>query len=275
MVGTPVKRYFQEIKGFKRGQDLFLYDANPAKGYDDDVNKAEIVFVSVPTPSSQSGAADLSHVNSVFEKFSGEKIIVIKSTVPPGATESLQKKYPGHKILFNPEFLTARLAWEDFIKPDRQIVGFTEKSIDAASLVLSLLPKAPFMSPWGINTYKQIQITATEAEMIKYASNVFYARKVNFANVLAGLAKKLGADYENVRLAMGADFRLGDAHLNVLHGGYRGFGGHCLPKDMEALIAVLEAQGLKNEAFLLKQDYEFNVKLLEEQGLSWEDVRKA
>src|SRR3989344_1213554 len=223
MVGSPVAKYFEEIKGLKRGESLFLFDTDPKKNFNDDINQAEIVFIAVPTPPAKDGSADLSALESSFKKLKGNKIAVIKSTVTPGTTESFQKKYPNHKILFNPEFLTARRAWEDFIKPDRQIVGFTNESVEAAYIVLSILPKAPFMSPWGINTNRWIHIDATEAEMIKYASNVQYARKVNFANIMSSLAQKLGANYENVRLAMGADFRIGGSHIDVAHGGYRGF----------------------------------------------------
>lgn len=280
MVGTPIARYFEERKGLKRGEDLFLFDADPEKNFNDDVNQADIIFVSVPTPPGEGGAADLSALKSVFQKLEGNpparagKVVVIKSTVTPGTTEAFQKHYPNHKVLFNPEFLTARRNWEDFIRPDRQIVGFTENSIDAASVVLNLLPRAPFMSPWGINTNRSIAITATEAEMIKYASNVHYARKVNFANIMASLADKLGADYENVRLAMSADFRIGDSHLDVNYAGYRGFGGHCLPKDIQSLTAALERNGLPDAAKLLREDYEYNGKLIESQGFSWEDVIK-
>ena len=272
MVGTPLKRYFEEEKGYKRGTQLHLFDIDPKKGYNDDINKADIVFVAVPTPRGQDGYANLSAVESAFSMIGGEKIIVLKSTVPPGTTENLQKKYPQHKILFNPEFLTERRAWEDFMKPDRQIVGFTKQSIDASYPVLSLLPKAPFMSPWGINTYRPISITATEAEIIKYGGNVHFARKVNFANILANLAETMGVDYENIRAGMSADFRIGDSHLDVAHGGYRGFGGYCLPKDLSALATYVDSVGVEHEAKLLHEDFRFNEKLLAEQGLTVADV---
>ena len=274
MVGTPVARYFEEIKGLRRRESLFLFDTDPAKNFNDDINQADIVFISVPTPPASDGSADLSALESAFKRLEGNRVVVIKSTVTPGTTELFQKKYPNHKVLFNPEFLTAKRAWDDFNKPDRQIVGFTDESKEAAYFVLSLLPKAPFMSPWGINTNRWIQIKATEAEMIKYASNIHYGRKVNFANMMASLAEKLGVDYENVRLAMGADFRIGDSHLDVAYQGYRGFGGHCLPKDIRSLTACLERNGLMDEAKLLRQDYEFNENLLKKQGLSWDDVKK-
>jgi len=272
MVGTPLERYFKEFHGYRRGEDLFLFDKDPAKRYGDEISRADVIFICVPTPRSADGSANLSAVEAALSGIGGDKIVVIKSTVPPGTTESFQKRYPGHKILFNPEFLTERQAWEDFIRPDRQIVGFTDKSLDAAHLVLSLLPKAPFMSPWGINTYKPIKITATEAEMIKYGGNVYFTRKVLFANVLALLAERLGVSYENVRMGMAADYRIGDSHLDVNHGGYKGVGGFCFPKDLDAFIAHLDARGLMECADLLRKDHEFNAKLLREQGLTLEDV---
>lgn len=272
MVGTPLKRWFEEEKDYKRGKDLFLYDTDQKKKYLDDVNRADVIFISVPTLRSHDGSADISCVESAFSKLRGEKIVVIKSTVPPGTTEAFQQKYPRHKVLFNPEFLTERKAWEDFTKPDRQIVGFSKQSLDAAYVVLSVLPKAPFMSPWGISTYKPIKITATEAEIIKYGGNVYLSRKINFANVLAILSEKIGADYENVRLGMAADYRIGDSHLDVSHGGYRGFGGYCFPKDLDAFIAYLGSLKLRKCADLLKKDREFNSSLLASQGLTLEDV---
>lgn len=286
MVGTPLKRHFEELRGHRRGTDLFLYDTDPKKGFFDDINQAEIIFISVPTPRSADGSANLSAVDSAFARIKGEppasageprqewggKIAVIKSTVPPGMTEEYQRKYPQHKILFNPEFLTEKQAWEDFIKPDRQIVGFTSQSLDAAYLVLSLLPKAPFMSPWGMNTYKRTKITATEAELIKYGCNIHFSRKINFANLLASVAGKFGADYENVRAGLAADCRVGDSHMDVNHGGYKGFGGFCFPKDLDAFIFHLEKHGFAKEAKLLQEDREFNRKLLESQSLTLEDV---
>lgn len=272
MVGTPTSRWFQEVKGYERGRDLFLYDIDQAKGFFDDINKAEVVFICVPTPRAPDGRANLSAVEAAFKMLSGSKIAVIRSTVPPATTENFQERFPQHKVLFNPENLTERFAWEDFLRPDTQIVGFTEKSLEASHLVLSLLPKAPFMSPWGLNTYQRTAITATEAEIIKYARNVHFARKINLANILAGLAEKMGANYENIRRGMAADHRIGDSHIDVTHGGYRGFGGYCFPKDLDAFITHLDESGLEECAELLKKDRQFNEKLLASQGLTLEDV---
>ena len=300
MVGTPLKRWFEEFKGYERGKDLFLYDIDPKKGYFDDVSKADVIFIAVPSPRNPDGSCNISIVEEAVRSIKGEppastagesrpplaagKIIVIKSTVPPGTTERLQKEHHQHKFLFNPEFLTERQAWEDMVRPDRQIVGFTEKSVDASHPVLALLPKAPFMSPWGLNTYTPVKITATEAEIIKYGGNVHFVRKVNFANALSFLCgameRKLheggmaghGVNYENVRKGMSADHRIGDSHLDVNHGGYKGWGGYCFPKDLDALIAHLASLGLSGGAELLNADRAFNEKILAEQGLTIEEV---
>lgn len=275
MVGAPLKRWFEE-NGYKRNSDLFLYDIDTKKRYFDNIDMADIIFIAVPTPRSSDGSCDLSAVGNALGLIADEapKIVVIKSTVIPGTTEHFQNEFQQWKMLFNPEFLTEKRAWEDFIRPDRQIVGFTEHSIDAAHIVLSLLPKAPFMSPWGINTYKQIRITATEAEIIKYGGNIHFARKVNFANMLNLVCENLGVDYENVRQGMAADFRIGDSHLDVNHNGYRGFGGYCFPKDLDALISFLKYSDIKEGAELLRADKDFNEKLLDSQGLTIEDVSK-
>ena len=282
-VGGTLARYFEEIRGYRRGENLFLYDIDPAKcagphtkGFGvgaGDFNNADIIFVTLPTPRNpKDGSCDTSILESAIPKIKGEKIIVIRSTVLPGTTERLQRQYLQHKFLFNPEFLTESRAWNDMVRPDRQIVGFTEKSLDAAHAVLSLLPKAPFMSPWGMGTYQPTRITATEAEFIKYAGNVHFARKVTFANALAKLAAHAGANYENIRKGMAADHRIGDSHLDVMHGGYRGFGGYCFPKDISALIAFADAAGFNDVATLIRADWDFNEKLLKEQGLTIEKV---
>lgn len=273
MVGMQIKRWFEE-NGYRRYADLFLYDIDPKKAYFDNISRADIIFIAVPTPRSNDGSCDLSAVKSTLKLIVGSlsKIVVVKSTVPPGTTEAIQKEFPKWKVLFNPEFLTERRAWEDFVRPDRQIVGYTQQSVDAAHLVLSLLPRAPFMSPWGLDTYRPIRITATEAEIIKYGCNIHFIRKVNFANALNSLCERMDVDFNNVRRGMAADFRIGDSHLDVNHGGYRGWGGHCFPKDLDALIDQFKKLGLEEEVRLLESDRIFNLALLLGQRLTIEDV---
>lgn len=267
MVGTPLARYFKEIRGYDRGQDLFLFDIDPAKGFGDDVNQAGIIFICVPTPRASDGSAKLDAVEYALARITGEKIVVIKSTVPPGTTDEFQKRYPRHKILFNPEFLTEAHAWENTVSPDRQLVGYTARSQDVAGDVLALLPQARVTAPSA--DYK---LTATEAEIIKYAANVFLMRKVTFANAIYDLADGLGADYEKIRMGIAADSRIGSSHLDVFHQGYRGYGGYCFTKDTDALIAHCKSLGLRRSAKLLSADRSFNEEVLKEQGLTPEDV---
>ena len=109
MVGAPVARYFEEIKGLKRGESLFLFDTDLKKNFNDDINQAEIVFIAVPTPPAEDGSADLSALESAFQKLMGNKIVVIKSTVTPGTTESFQKNIPATKFYSTRNFLMRSL----------------------------------------------------------------------------------------------------------------------------------------------------------------------
>ena len=295
MVGEPLRKWFEELNGYKRGRDLFCYDVDSKKGYSDDVNKAEIIFVSVPTPINPDGSCNVSIVESAVASVRDNKIVVIKSTVTPGTVERLQKKYPKKRVIFNPEFLTESQAWEDFLSPDRQIVGHTSKSISDTVEVLNLLPRKHFIRPWT-SDYSKKSVNSTEAEFGKYASNIFGYMKVIYGNILADLcyaaAKVQGVkiDYENIREIIGADLRIGPAWLNVEHGSYCGAGGYCFPKDMDAFIAFgesLEQDSLKRKLLgkqhikalqagiaVLKAVRRYNEILIESQGLTMEDVSK-
>ncbi len=267
MVGTPLRRFFGEISGYRRGENIFLYDIDPKKNCGDDISRADVIFISVPTPRTQSGAAGLGAVDAACASIRDPRVMVIKSTVPPGTTIQFQKRFPQHKFLFNPEFLTEAHAWENTIHPDRQLVGWTKESRDAAKTVLALLPKAPLSAPSDV-----LDMTATEAELVKYAANMFLTRKVTFANAIYDIAKLQGADYEKVRQGVGADRRIGPSHLDVAHGGYRGYGGYCFVKDTDGLIAHAKETGLDHVASLFEADRNYNAALLASQGLTPEDV---
>ena len=246
MVGGAVVRWFE-----KSGNKPFVYDKYKNLGSVLEVNHAEVVFLCVPTPYEEaSGGFDLSYVEDALLKLRDGKIVVIKSTVLPGTTETLQKQYPQHKILFNPEFLTQASADNDMSYPDRQIVGYTQESYNAAGTVLRLLPLAPF----------ERLMPAAEAEMVKYFGNTWFATKVVFANQMYDLCEKLGVDYDVVRDAASADKRIGPSHLHVWHKGYRGYGGVCLPKDTKALIQFGETRGAPQE--LLKIVDSVNARLV-------------
>jgi len=252
MVGGALLRYFVQQK---RIQPV-LYD--PFKNLTDSaaLNEAEVIFICVPTPYNEGkGGFDLSYIQQAFEVLDKNKIVVIKSTVLPGTTESFQEKYPQHKILFNPEFLTESTADYDMLYPTRQIVGFTEKSKDVAEMVLELLPSAPF---------KKI-LRAREAEMVKYFGNTLYALKVAFANQIYDLCQKLDIDYETVKECAKAEPMVGKTHLEIFHKNYRGYGGKCLPKDTRALIQLGERVGI--DLSILKTAEKYNNELLEKQGI--------
>jgi len=256
MVGGAVKRYF-ESKGIKP----FLYDnGNSQQGSIEELNRADVVFICVPTPFDKEKGFDLSFVEESCQNVRGNKIIIIKSTVLPGTTEQLQKKYPQHKFLFNPEFLTEITAEQDMNYPDRQIIGYTEISHSIAGKIMQIMPLAPFESI----------MPATEAEMVKYFGNTWFAAKVIFANQIYDLCQKLEIDYNRVMESAAADKRIGRSHLEPLHKGYRGYGGKCLPKDIRALIQFADQQGINLK--LHKTVEQINNELMEQQRI--EDPEK-
>ncbi len=230
MVGGALNYYFETA-----GVRTYIYDKYKRLGSIDEVNNADVIFVCVPTPfDEKKNGFDVSFVSDAIDSLGGEKIIVIKSTVLPGTTEKLQKKFDRHKFLFNPEFLVEKTAKKDMCNPDRQIVGFTHKSADIAENVMKLLPEAPF----------QKIISATEAEMVKYFANTFLATKVIFANQIYDICQKLGIDYDVAKECAAADRRIGPSHLDVNFDNYRGYGGKCLPKDMKAFIQLADECGV-------------------------------
>lgn len=247
MVGAALKRYF-EARGLKRGRDLFCFDTDPKKNCKDDLRKAELVFISVPTPLRKDGSCDTSIVESEVKKLApSAKVMVIKSTVEPGTTEYLARKYDC-ALIFSPEFLTEARAWENMINPDRQIVAPTAKAKAAASSVLRMLPPAYFTAPRHKKAVKWAYLNPTEAELGKYAANTFGALKVTFANLVYDLARstedsmnkkgvKTKVDYNNIRQILAHDPRIGSAWLNVEYQHYRGYGGYCFPKDTQAIMA--------------------------------------
>ncbi|MEK9135209.1 MAG: hypothetical protein AAB451_02820 [Patescibacteria group bacterium] len=242
-LGGAVKYWFD-----RENFQSFFYDKYKGVGSLQNINEAEIIFICLPTPFIKE--FDDSAILEILPKINGQKIIVIRSTVLPGSTESYQKKYPQHKFLMNPEFLRAKTAIQDYLNPERQIVGFTEKSKDIAKDILAILPKAPF----------EKIIKVTEAELIKYFGNLFLTNKVIFANQMYDLCQKLEINYEMVKECAGADSRIGKSHLDVFTDGYRGYAGACFPKDTRAFIQFAEKLGMEPKLF--KTMEEINEKLI-------------
>lgn len=215
------------------GRLLFTLD------YKDAVSASEIIFICVGTPPKESGEADLSSVlsaaGSIGKSLAGYKVVVTKSTVPPGTnkkvTEVLNRVKPqgtSFAIASVPEFLREGTAISDTLHPDRVVIGTT--SDRAAELLLEL--HKPIDG-------KTVLCNVETAELIKYASNALLSTKISFANAISVLSEKVGADAHRVLEAVGLDKRIGK---NFLSPGV-GYGGSCFPKDVKALIAIADTHG--------------------------------
>lgn len=198
------------------------------------VIKSDIIFVCLPTPMKKSGECDIRLVEEAISnieataKWSYKKDcpVLIKSTIPPGNTNRLAKKYNYLNIIFNPEFLTEANAIDDYCNQKRIILGVNEKD---SSGVITIFNKV-FPQSTVIKT------KPTVAEMIKYVTNCFLSTKISFANEMYQICKKLDIDYDKVIEYSKYDERLGNSHWNVPGPDSDfGYGGHCFPKDIGAL----------------------------------------
>jgi UDPglucose 6-dehydrogenase len=205
----------------------------------DAVKKSEVIFVCVPTPPKDNGDADLTYVETVSKEIAlsmpSYRLIVEKSTVPVNTGEWVERTinvYNKHKIKFdvasNPEFLKEGSAIEDFMNPDRIVVGV--KSKRAADILTELY--RPLKAPIVVTDIKS-------AEIIKHASNSFLATKISFINSIANICDKVGADVVDVARGMGLDKRISRDFLNA----GIGFGGSCFPKDLAAFVQIAEKIG--------------------------------
>ena len=219
-----------------RGHDVVRYSLDDAYVNNrEHIKNCDIVFIAVPTPTIKGGKFETKAIEKVLPLIGKGKMAVIKSTILPGTTEKLQKKFPNVIILHSPEFLTEATAARDAAYPDRNIVGMpveSEKYRAAAQEVISVLAPAPYTAITG----------AREAELIKYGGNCWFYAKVIFINILYDLAQIQGADWASVRDGMAADPRVGRTHLDPIHKTGRGAGGHCFIKDFAAPRAMYEKE---------------------------------
>lgn len=197
------------------------------------IKDAEIIFLALPTPPGEDGSADLSYVLGVAEHLgkimTDYKVIVDKSTVPVGTAEKVtatiaQNAKVEFDVVSNPEFLREGFAVEDFMKPDRVVIG---SSSDRAQKVMEELYK-PFVRQGNAIIF----MDEKSAELTKYAANSFLATKITFMNEVANFCERVGADVDKVRIGVGSDDRIGK---RFLFPGI-GYGGSCFPKDVQALV---------------------------------------
>lgn len=201
------------------------------------VQNSQVCFIAVGTPQSEDGAADLQYVEAVAESIgksiNGYKVIVDKSTVPVGTAErvtNIIKKHTDYEfdVVSNPEFLKQGTAVDDFLKPDRVVIG--SNSQRATEIMQELY--APFLRTGN----PVIIMDVKSAEMTKYAANSFLAVKISYANEIANICEAVGADAEMVRIGMCADKRIGSQFLFP----GLGYGGSCFPKDVKALLKTAQ-----------------------------------
>ena len=212
---------------------------------------AELVFLCLPTPAGDDGRADLGLINAVVDELANEvaddAIFVIKSTVPPGTVAGLRKRLAdlgsSARVVSHPEFLREGKALDDFMKPDRIVVGAYEDE-DAEAI-------AGLYESLDANV---VRTDPTSAEMIKYASNSYLAARLTFVNTLANVCEAVGADVIDVISGMGMDHRIGPHFLQP----GPGYGGSCFPKDTAALIGVAEDAGYDFELLraVIEADHE-------------------
>lgn len=223
-------------KGLQSGRLTFTIDLNQT------VDTALVIFIAVGTPSNLDGSADLSYMDevarSIGSRMTGYKVVATKSTVPVGTATRVREIIKAHQskpvnfdVASNPEFLREGSAIEDFMRPDRVVIGV--ESEQAAAILKDLYrPLYLIETPFVVTNLQT-------AEMIKYASNVFLATKISFINEVANLCELVDANVQTVARAMGLDKRIGS---KFLHAG-PGFGGSCFGKDTAALVHIGETAG--------------------------------
>lgn len=230
MVGTQVRKWFE------RNGEVFCFDKGKNIGSIEELNKADVIFVCVPTPYMEDNEYDLSYVKEAIANIKDGKLVVIKSTVNPGTTDYFQTAYPNKVFLFSPEFLTELSAYEDFVKPDMQVLGVPYQAYEHASKIMLMLPPSPVMRI----------VSPIDAEWVKKLRNAFYALKVVFFNQMYDVVSQVGGDYETVRSIVVEDPKIGNSHSLPFHKGGRGAGGACLPKDLNSLVDFIEHHGLSS-----------------------------
>jgi nucleotide sugar dehydrogenase len=250
---------------FKQYYDIKTFDLNESLRNSDEETtyKNEVVFVCLPTPMKSDGSCDTSIVEGAIKKVAEYgvcKTVVIKSTVSPGATARINSLYPNMDVVFNPEFLTERNAVKDYENQNRIILGGPRPSTTRLKQIFSkVFPKAHI-----------IKTDSTHAEMVKYLTNTFLSVKVSFANEIYQLCEGLKIDYDKVVEYATYDKRLGDSHWSVPgHDGDFGFGGHCFPKDLSALIYLTDVLETTNNVLTATMDTNDKVR----KNRDWEKMK--
>jgi UDPglucose 6-dehydrogenase len=256
------------LKGLEPFHNIHSYDiskessCNSIKSL---VNRAQMIFVCVPTPMKKSGKFDLSIVRNVINDInshaSERKIIILKSTCLPGTSSSLQNDFDNCDIVFNPEFLTEKNYINDFKNQEFIVLGGNSDTCNSV--------KEMYME--GFPDIKYFLTNTTTAETVKYTINNFLALKVSFANEIYELCSKMGIDYKTMISIASADNRLGQSHWSVPgHDGKFGYGGSCFPKDVSALYNFMNS--IELNSFIVKAALERNIQV-DRKERDWEALK--
>ncbi len=258
-----VDRDEKKIEGLRRGEmpiyepglaDLVLRNQEAGRlSFSTDtagaVADSEVVFISVGTPGRRDGGADMRAVDAVAADVAAAvvhpTILILKSTVPVGTNERVRRivkgaSHPVH-VVSNPEFLKEGAAINDFMRPERIVIGYSPTHDDEGSFVQDRMEQ--LFHPYCLSGSRLCWMAPTSAELTKYVSNTMLAMRISFMNEVALLAEKTGANMHDIRAAVGMDSRIGD---KFLHAG-AGYGGSCFPKDVQALAFVGDEHGVQME----------------------------
>ena len=258
-------------EGLKNFYKVMTYDIDMTKAshtHQEVCRKSDIIFVCVPTPMKKDGSCDTSIVEGVVGELNAlaltrqcsDRIVAIKSTIPPGTTNRLNKNHEFVSVIFNPEFLTEANFIDDFKNQNRIVIGGQRPATTKLRQIYSLVFP-------NVSIIKTGSITA---EMVKYFTNTFLATKVSFANEMNLICDKLGIDYDKVVEYATYDERLGKSHWAVPGpDGHYGFGGSCFPKDIQAMINYGKSLGLDMET--LSGVWETNLRVRPEKD--WEKLK--
>ncbi len=228
---------------FAHAHELFVHDPQRGTTLNDVIDHVDMVYIAVPTPPNPAtGECDTSIVEDTLNHLPEGFTVVIKSTVIPGTTQRYHEEYPHLNIAYSPEFLLERQRLEDFANQDLLVVGTHHE--DVAKMVFQQHVEAGVM-----RKERLFHVTPTQAELVKYTKNTFYALKVIFANQMHDICEAMGENWSNIREIITTEQAqpIGPSHLDPIFGLYRGFGGKCLPKDTLALGVLAERLGVKYE----------------------------